>query len=313
MFEKTDSDSLKINGAGKEYFEPLEFRQVRLSGPSAGIDRSRTLPGRTVGAGHSVDGGLSSDFSLLPPLVLFSSGAAGPAVSEGKALPDRRGAAKNKVDELPLAAPVIEDFPLLPRAEMFSANFREAAAGWLGRFPAAAEPYAARKACAPGGPDLSQIAGPCQSEGLTWQGGFSPALAEKLLESFSAQFRRQVVPDRYLEKLIAQAVTLSGHVATEREIKFAKALVKQESTFDAGEINTWDRNARRGNPSKGWAQVVDSTFKRFHVPGHDDIWNPVHNLAAGIRYADWRFGRNDHEHNGLRWVAVHRSMRHLGY
>jgi SLT domain-containing protein len=113
--------------------------------------------------------------------------------------------------------------------------------------------------------------------------------------------------------LIAQALVLAGHEATPSEIKNARAVVKQESSFNAGDQNNWDSNARAGHPSKGWAQVIDSTFKQYHAPGHNDIWNPVHNLAAGIRYADARYGSRDANRNGLHWVAVNRSMRHLGY
>ena len=106
---------------------------------------------------------------------------------------------------------------------------------------------------------------------------------------------------------------LAGHSATTSDLRYARALISQESSFNAGLTNLWDSNALAGRPSKGWAQVIDSTFKQFHAPGHNDIWNPVDNLAAGIRYADATYGYHDRAHNGLSWVAIHRSMRHLGY
>lgn len=127
------------------------------------------------------------------------------------------------------------------------------------------------------------------------------------------RYRKQVVPEQMQDKLIAQALKLAGHQVTDSEIKYARAVVNQESSFNAGDTNHWDSNARAGHPSKGWAQVIDSTFRQFHVPGHGDIWNPVDNLAAGIRYADSRYGNRDADHNGLRWVALHRSRHHLGY
>jgi hypothetical protein len=126
-------------------------------------------------------------------------------------------------------------------------------------------------------------------------------------------FRGQEVPEQYQDRLIAEALRLAGHRATPSEIKYARALVNQESGFNAGAVNHWDSNARAGTPSKGWAQVIDSTFQQYHARGHGDIWNPVDNLAAGIRYADSVYGNLDPAHDGLRWVAVHRSMRHLGY
>ena len=37
-------------------------------------------------------------------------------------------------------------------------------------------------------------------------------------------------------------------------------------------------------------QTIGSTFRRHAVPGHDDIFNPVDNMAAGIQYAMLRYG-----------------------
>lgn len=36
--------------------------------------------------------------------------------------------------------------------------------------------------------------------------------------------------------------------------------------------------------------TIDSTFNAHKLPGHDDIWNPVDNAAAAIRYAISRYG-----------------------
>ena len=138
-------------------------------------------------------------------------------------------------------------------------------------------------------------------------------LAEADASSLGKRFRMRLVPGQYQNALIAEALRLSGHRADDSEIRYARALINTESTFDAGLVNTWDSNARAGHPSKGWAQVIDSTFRYYHVSGHSDIWNPVDNLAAGIRYADATYGYLDGGRNGLRFVAVHRSMRGLGY
>lgn len=129
----------------------------------------------------------------------------------------------------------------------------------------------------------------------------------------SVQFSGREVPCAYRDKFIIEALRLSGHHATPVEIKYARALVNQESSFHAGQVNRWDSNAAAGYPSKGWAQVINPTFQHYRVRGHGDIWNPIDNLVAGIRYADARYGNLDCDHNGLRWVAIHRSMRHLGY
>jgi WXG100 family type VII secretion target len=53
---------------------------------------------------------------------------------------------------------------------------------------------------------------------------------------------------------------------------------------------TGNSNAAAGHPSKGLMQTIDSTFNSYKLPGHDDIWNPVDNIIAGIRYSIARYG-----------------------
>ncbi|MDE3837938.1 hypothetical protein C0966_00755 [Bacillus methanolicus] len=65
---------------------------------------------------------------------------------------------------------------------------------------------------------------------------------------------------------------------------------QKESTFNPRAINLWDSNAKRGTPSKGLMQVIDPTFRQYKLPGFNDIWNPVHNTIAAIRYIKARYG-----------------------
>jgi SLT domain-containing protein len=37
-------------------------------------------------------------------------------------------------------------------------------------------------------------------------------------------------------------------------------------------------------------QVIGSTFDAYKISGHDDIYNPVDNIVAGVRYALARYG-----------------------
>jgi SLT domain-containing protein len=37
-------------------------------------------------------------------------------------------------------------------------------------------------------------------------------------------------------------------------------------------------------------QCIDSTFNAHKLPGHDNIYNPVDNIIAGVRYAIDRYG-----------------------
>lgn len=67
-------------------------------------------------------------------------------------------------------------------------------------------------------------------------------------------------------------------------------LIMHESGGNPHSINLWDSNAKAGHPSKGLMQTIDSTFKAHALPGHGDIWNPVDNIIAGVRYAEGRYG-----------------------
>jgi uncharacterized protein YukE len=65
-------------------------------------------------------------------------------------------------------------------------------------------------------------------------------------------------------------------------------------TWTAGEDDhvflTGNSNAAKGTPSKGLMQCIDPTFNSYKVPGHNDIWNPVDNICAGVNYAISRYG-----------------------
>lgn len=53
---------------------------------------------------------------------------------------------------------------------------------------------------------------------------------------------------------------------------------------------TGNSNAAKGTPSKGLMQCIDPTFNSHKLPGHNDIWNPVDNICAGVNYAISRYG-----------------------
>lgn len=67
-------------------------------------------------------------------------------------------------------------------------------------------------------------------------------------------------------------------------------IIRHESGGNPHAINNWDSNAAAGTPSKGLMQTIDPTFSRWALAGHKDIWNPVDNIIAGVRYAVERYG-----------------------
>ena len=67
--------------------------------------------------------------------------------------------------------------------------------------------------------------------------------------------------------------------------------MQTESGGNPNAINNWDINAINGTPSKGLMQVIDPTFRAYARPGFDNnIWDPLSNMLASIRYAVSRYG-----------------------
>lgn len=67
--------------------------------------------------------------------------------------------------------------------------------------------------------------------------------------------------------------------------------MQTESGGNPKAINLWDSNAKRGIPSKGLMQVIDPTFKSYARKGFNkNIYDPLSNILASIRYAVSRYG-----------------------
>ncbi|WP_418956739.1 LysM peptidoglycan-binding domain-containing protein [Streptomyces tritici] len=70
--------------------------------------------------------------------------------------------------------------------------------------------------------------------------------------------------------------------------------ILRESSGNPLAINNWDSNAAAGTPSKGLLQVIDPTFRAYHVPGTSmDPFDPVANITAACNYAADRYGSID--------------------
>ncbi|WP_338932516.1 transglycosylase SLT domain-containing protein [Streptomyces netropsis] len=73
-----------------------------------------------------------------------------------------------------------------------------------------------------------------------------------------------------------------------------KRNVMRESTGNPRAINDWDINAVNGVPSKGLLQIIDPTFKAYHVEGTSwDPYDPVANITASCNYAADKYGSMD--------------------
>ncbi|PHQ52717.1 lytic transglycosylase [Streptomyces cinnamoneus] len=102
----------------------------------------------------------------------------------------------------------------------------------------------------------------------------------------------------------AYADNLDGWIRQSLDILHAKGVpasyegikrnIMRESTGNPRAINDWDVNAVNGVPSKGLLQIIDPTFKAYHVEGTSwDIWDPVANITASCNYAADKYGSMD--------------------
>jgi hypothetical protein len=89
---------------------------------------------------------------------------------------------------------------------------------------------------------------------------------------------------------IAAGLRLAGLSPAGGNVGTILGRARQESGLNPRAVNNWDVNAKRGDPSRGFLQTIMSTFRRYMVPGHGDIWNPIDNTAAAVRYMMARYG-----------------------
>ena len=107
-----------------------------------------------------------------------------------------------------------------------------------------------------------------------------------------------------------QQLEAAGVPASELNANDIWTIIQHESGGNPNAINLWDSNAQAGHPSKGLMQTIDSTFNSYKLAGHDNIYNPVDNIIAGVRYALSRYGSIG---NVPGIVAVHNGGHYVGY
>lgn len=102
-----------------------------------------------------------------------------------------------------------------------------------------------------------------------------------------------MIPDGERLAIIDQALQLTNTPppgSLDEWRKGMNTLITRESGWNAGARNDWDSNAAIGQNSQGLAQVIPSTFNAHKVPGHDNILDPVSNVAASVNYIKDRYG-----------------------
>jgi cell wall-associated NlpC family hydrolase/SLT domain-containing protein len=92
-------------------------------------------------------------------------------------------------------------------------------------------------------------------------------------------------PAGTVQQWITTALTDMNMPLSPDNIGDIKDIITGESSGDPWSINLYDSNAAAGHPSEGIMQTIPSTFAAHAMAGHKDIWNPVDNIIAGVRYA----------------------------
>ena len=107
---------------------------------------------------------------------------------------------------------------------------------------------------------------------------------KKGLEKLEAQFESGgASPDLIRAAAAKMHVAISG-----ADISHIMNVIKHESGGDARAVNNWDVNAKNGDPSKGILQFISSTFRKYAVAGHTNIYSPFDQLLAMFNDTTWR-------------------------
>ena len=117
--------------------------------------------------------------------------------------------------------------------------------------------------------------------------------SDKLYDEMGAKSLASYVASAGVEQwrsTVIQALRMVGQYS-QPNVERTLYQMQTESSGNPRAINLWDSNAKKGIPSKGLMQVIDPTFRAYAMPGHNtDIYDPLSNILASLRYAMARYG-----------------------
>jgi len=116
-------------------------------------------------------------------------------------------------------------------------------------------------------------------------------------------------PTADVKKWVTRAMEIAG-VSGRNWLNGLSLIAMKESGGNPRAQNNWDINAKRGIPSKGLMQTIGPTFNAYKMKGYDNIFNPVHNIIAAIRYIKSRY-KTIGNVPGVK--AVNQGRRYIGY
>jgi len=145
--------------------------------------------------------------------------------------------------------------------------------------------------------------------GLLGAAGISMAASRAAASSGGQGPPTGAMPRGNVKQWISKALGIM-HMDTPKNESDVYIITSHESSNNPRSINNWDSNAAAGHPSEGIMQTIPSTFAAHAMKGHGNIWNPVDNIIAGVRYAIGRYGSLDNV-PGVK--AVHSGGKYVGY
>lgn len=126
--------------------------------------------------------------------------------------------------------------------------------------------------------------------------------AKKLMDEFGALSLENYNPSKGVEQwktTVIRALKMEGQYS-EANLRRTLYQMQTESGGNPMAINLWDSNAAKGIPSKGLMQVIDPTFKAYAREGFNkNIYDPLSNILASIRYAVSRYGSLANAYRGV--------------
>lgn len=137
---------------------------------------------------------------------------------------------------------------------------------------------------------------------VTTISGEMVAWVKKLFEESGGKGLASYVASKGVEQwrsTVIQALKMEG-LYSEANVRRTLFQMQTESGGNPRAINLWDSNAKKGIPSKGLMQCIDPTFKAYARPGFDkNIYDPLSNILASIRYARARYGSLERAYRGV--------------
>jgi phage-related protein len=91
--------------------------------------------------------------------------------------------------------------------------------------------------------------------------------------------------------VVLEALRRTGHPETEADRVLKQIDIESSGNPNAIATDPSDPNVAAGRPSKGLIQAIDTTYQAHRDPALvDNIYDPLSNVVAGIRYADAEYG-----------------------